>query len=49
MIMLTELQEVLLSQELKCLCSDTTTGLSIEPYQKITDVRLLYIYYIRNN
>jgi len=32
MITLIELQKVL-SQELKCLCSNTTTGLSIELYQ----------------
>jgi len=49
MIMLIALMKVLLSQELKYLCNNTTTGLSIELYQRTTDVRLLHFHFIRNN
>ena len=46
-IMLIELQTVL-SQELKCLCSKTTTFLSESVISKNVDVSLLHFYSIRN-
>jgi hypothetical protein len=45
-IMLIELQTVL-SQELKCLCSKTTTSLSESMVTKTMDVSLLHFYCIR--
>jgi len=46
-IILTELKEVL-SQELKCLCSKTTTVPSEGTIPKTMDVSLLHSYCIRN-
>ena len=48
MIMLVELQKAL-SQELKCLCSKTTTVLSVQTVQKTMDVSLLHFYCIMKN
>jgi hypothetical protein len=47
MIMLTELQKVL-SQELKYLCSKTTTVLSEWPIPETMDVSLLHFYCIKS-
>ena len=47
MIMLIELNEVL-SQELKSLCSKTTTVLMESTEPKIMDMGLLHFYCIRN-
>jgi hypothetical protein len=47
MIILTELKEVL-SQEIKCLCSKTTTVLSEGTTPKTMDVSLLHSYCIGN-
>jgi len=47
MIMLIELNEVL-SQELKSLCSKTTTVLMESTVPKIMDIGLLHFYCIRN-
>jgi hypothetical protein len=46
-IKLIELQRVI-RQELKCLCSKTTTFLSESVVTKTMDVSLLYFYCIRN-
>jgi len=45
--MLIELQRVL-SQEVKCLCSKTTTFLSESVVTKTMDVSVFYFYCIRN-
>ena len=47
MIKLIELKKVL-SQELKCLCSKTTTVLSGRTIRKTVDVVLLHFYCIKN-
>jgi len=47
LIMLTELQKQL-NQELKCVCSKTTTVLLEGIIPKTMDVSLLYFYCIRN-